>query len=197
MFEYLINTWWFIPILIFFARIIDVSIGTIRLIFISKGLKYYAPILGFFEVLIWLLAVKKVMTDADTSFFTMICYCGGFATGTYLGMVIEENVVSGKSIIRVMSKSHFELLDKLNEMNQKYTLIDATSESGPIKVIYLIVSKQNVPKILETIKATIPNAYYSMEDIKYVKDQKIINPAPTNFKAIFEKINVFNFRKGK
>jgi len=58
-------TWVILPLLIFFARILDVSIGTLRLIFVSKGYKFYAPILGFFEVVIWLLAIGQIMQHLD------------------------------------------------------------------------------------------------------------------------------------
>lgn len=192
MFEYLMSSWWFIPFLIFFARILDVSIGTIRLIFISKGLKLYAPILGFFEVLIWLLAVRKVITDVSTP-LTLFAYAAGYSTGTYVGMIVEEKVMTGRYIIRIMTKSHFELLDKLNEINQKYTILDGISESGPVKIIYMIVVKQNVNKILEIVKSAIPTAYYTIEDVRYAREDVL--PPTKTAKSILTKLNFF--KKGK
>ncbi|MBI2112485.1 hypothetical protein HYT52_03045 [Candidatus Woesearchaeota archaeon] len=80
-----------LPVLIFFARIADVSIGTVRVIFIAKGFKYLAPVLGFFEVLIWLTAIQQVFNNL-TNAFTYIGYAAGFATGTYVGIILEEKL---------------------------------------------------------------------------------------------------------
>ena len=78
-----------LPFMIFCARICDVTLGTIRVIFISKGIKYLAPIIGFFEVIIWLLAIGQVMNNL-TNIVAYIAYGAGFAAGTYIGMAIEE-----------------------------------------------------------------------------------------------------------
>ena len=94
-------TWVILPLLIFLARILDVSIGTMRLIFVSKGMKYLAPILGFFEVIIWLLAISQIMQHLDN----VLCYVAyglGFAMGNYLGIVLEEKMSIGTVLIRVI-----------------------------------------------------------------------------------------------
>ena len=83
--------WVVLPLLIFFARICDVTLGTIRVIFISKGFKYIAPCIGFFEVIIWLLAIGQVMNNI-TNVASYIAYGAGFATGTFVGMAIEEKL---------------------------------------------------------------------------------------------------------
>lgn len=78
--------WWgtiLIPLFILLARICDVSLGTLRIIFVSKGLKIWAPILGFFEVLIWILAIGELMQDVDKWYYYLF-YAGGFAAGNYL-----------------------------------------------------------------------------------------------------------------
>ncbi len=69
-----------LPLLIFLARICDVSIGTLRIIFVSKGVKKVAPVLGFFEVLIWIIAISKIMQNLD-NYVNYIAYAAGFATG--------------------------------------------------------------------------------------------------------------------
>ena len=94
--------WVILPLLIFFCRICDVSLGTIRVIFIAKGLKYIAPAIGFFEVIIWLLAIGQVMNNI-TNVACYIAYGGGFAAGTLLGMTVEERLSLGTVIVRVIS----------------------------------------------------------------------------------------------
>ncbi|MDD1706274.1 MAG: DUF5698 domain-containing protein, partial [Methanoregulaceae archaeon] len=94
--------WVILPLLIFFFRICDVSLGTIRVIFIAKGLKYIAPVIGFFEVIIWLLAIGQVMNNV-TNVASYIAYGGGFAAGTLLGMTVEERLSLGTVVVRVIS----------------------------------------------------------------------------------------------
>lgn len=169
MFEQILLSWWALPLMIFLARILDVSIGTIRLIFISKGLKYYAPILGFFEVLIWLLAVKNIMVGVAST-LTIIAYGLGFSTGTYIGMIIEEKIMTGNFLVRIMTKNQFELIEALNKENQRYTIVDGESETGKVKVIFLIVSKKKMNTVMNIIQTTVPTAYYTIENVKYARD---------------------------
>ncbi|MGE0793425.1 MAG: DUF2179 domain-containing protein [Candidatus Woesearchaeota archaeon] len=191
MINYLMETWWAIPLLIFLARILDVSIGTIRLIFISKGYKNYAPILGFFEVMIWLLAVKKVMTDVSTP-ITLIAYGAGFATGTYVGMAIEEKVMSGKNLIRVITKNYIPLVEELNRGNYPYTLVDGEGKNGKVKLFFMIVRKNQVPNLMILIKNIVPNAFYTIEDVRNARE----TPDLLEKKPFFSRFAMF-YRKGK
>jgi len=79
--------WVVLPVLIFIARVADVSLGTVRVIFITRGLKYFAPIVGFLEILIWLLAIGQIMRNLSHP-ICYIAYAGGFATGNYVGIWI-------------------------------------------------------------------------------------------------------------
>ena len=97
-------TWVVLPVLIFLARIMDVSIGTLRLIFVSRGYKYYAPMLGFFEVIIWLLAIGQIMQHLD-NFLCYLAYGLGFATGNYIGIYLDEKLSLGTVLIRIVSKT--------------------------------------------------------------------------------------------
>lgn len=113
-------TWVILPILIFLARISDQTIGTLRLIFLSKGQKFIAPFLGFFEVIIWLLTVGQIMQHLD-NVLAYIAYGGGFATGNYIGMVIEEKLSIGTVIIRIVPRNNTsELIAYLREKLWRY-----------------------------------------------------------------------------
>ncbi|HPA70469.1 MAG TPA: DUF5698 domain-containing protein, partial [Bacteroidales bacterium] len=83
-----------LPLFIFLARIFDVSLGTLRIIFVTKGMRIIAPLVGFFEVLIWLLAISRIMQDLD-NWVSYIAYAGGFATGNFVGMYLEERLAIG------------------------------------------------------------------------------------------------------
>jgi len=92
-----------VPLLIFFARICDVSIGTVRIIFVSKGYRYLAPLLGFFEVFIWLMAITRILENLDRWYY-YLAYCGGFATGNFIGIILEERIAIGYAAVRVISR---------------------------------------------------------------------------------------------
>jgi uncharacterized protein YebE (UPF0316 family) len=87
-------SWVVLPVLIFCARIIDVSVGTVRVILTSRGYRYAAPALGFIEVLIWLLAIGEIMKNlANPACY--VAYAGGFATGNYVGIYINQRLSLG------------------------------------------------------------------------------------------------------
>lgn len=161
-------TYAILPVLIFCSRIIDVSIGTVRLILLSKGHKYIAPLLGFFEVLIWLTAISRIMQNLD-NVFCFIAYAGGFATGNFIGMKIEERLALGSVIIRVICKLPADdLMNMLNEKGFGATYIKAQGNREEVCIIYTVVKRTAVNQVIEIINRFNPNAFYSIEDVKYV-----------------------------
>jgi len=161
------NTWIF-PILIFFARITDVTIGTVRIIMISKGFKFFAPILGFFEVLIWILVISKVMSDAST-IYHYIAYAAGFATGNLVGMLIEEKVALGYVVLRIVTvKPATELIQNLNDSGFGTTHLDATGSRGKVNIIYVVIKRTMLQTVISKIKIYNPNAFYTIEDVRFV-----------------------------
>lgn len=162
--------WVIIPLLIVFARIFDVSLGTIRIISIGRGYKFVAPLLGFFEVLIWLLAIRQIMQNL-TNIFYYVVYSGGFAAGTFVGMYIEEKLAIGILSIRIITrKDASELIDFLKSANYGVTSVDAQGATGPVHVIYTIVKRSNVQDIIEIINRFNPKAFYLIEDIRSVRE---------------------------
>lgn len=160
--------------LIFLSRIIDVSLGTIRMIFISKGFKYIAPILGFFEVLVWIVVVSKLMNNS-TGLILYVAYAAGFAAGTFVGMKLEEKLSLGKVIIQIITqKDSDELTNRLNEANYPLTITDAKGKKGDVKIIFSVINKKNLNKVVGIIKESNPKAFYSIEDVRYAHDNSLI-----------------------
>ena len=161
-------TYVILPILIFLARICDVSLGTIRVIFISKGIRYLAPIIGFFEVIIWLLAIGQIMNNL-TNFVAYIAYGAGFAAGTYIGMVIEEKISLGLVSVRIITKKDpQELIQYLRLHNYGVTSLDGERGTGKVKMVFTIIKRQDLPHVVGIIKQFHPNAFYSVDDVKSV-----------------------------
>lgn len=163
-----VTTYVIIPVLIFIARITDVSLGTIRIILVSKGLKKIAPVIGFFEILIWILAISKIIENLD-NWICYIAYAGGFATGNYVGMLIEEKLALGNELIRAITKRDAsDLVNELKENGFGVTFINAQGTQGEVGVLYVIVTRKKMNEVIEIIQRNNPKTIYTVEDIRYV-----------------------------
>lgn len=158
--------WIILPLLIFIARLADVTMATLRHIFISKGLKKIVPILGFFEVLIWLIAMRQVFSHLNNA-ACFIAWAGGFSAGTLLGMLIEERLAIGTQIIRVITNEPVgNLTEVFRTHHQGITIVDGHGAMGPVKLIFMIVKRSNKELVLDILHRHAPNAFYSIEDVK-------------------------------
>jgi uncharacterized protein YebE (UPF0316 family) len=187
--------WVLTPLLIFLARICDQSIGTIRIIFIGRGNKVIAPFLGFFEVLIWLLAIRQIMTNLTNGFY-YVAYAGGFAAGTFVGMFIEEKLAMGVMLIRIVtSQGDEELIARLKAEDYGVTSVDAEGARGRVHLIYTIVKRSDLPRVVDIIERFNPRAFYTIEDVRFAREGVF----PANEPSLLRNyINVFRFwKKGK
>lgn len=158
--------WVVLPLLIFISRLGDVTLATLRHIFISKGLKKIVPVLAFFEVLIWLVAIRQVFSNLN-SIPCFIAWAGGFSLGTYVGMQIEEKIALGMQIIRIITAANYtEFTAALQKINQGYTIVDGHGAQGPVKLIFIQFRRKNKAEIARLIAAHLPEAFYSIEDIR-------------------------------
>ena len=161
-----VQTYVILPIFIFFARIADVSFGTLRIIFISRGLKYLAPIVGFFEISIWLMAISQVLTNMG-HYSAFLAYALGFAVGNFVGILIEEKVAMGVSVIRIITPhSAFDLIEYLKSSGFRTTSTEAQGQYGNVSIIYTVIKRKQIPEVLNILKEYNPNAFYTIEDIR-------------------------------
>ncbi|MBS0012243.1 MAG: DUF2179 domain-containing protein [Bacteroidales bacterium] len=182
IFSYLV-----LPLLIFLARIGDVSLGTIRIIFVSKGMKNIAPLIGFFEILIWLLAISRIFQDLD-NWVAYIAYAGGFAAGNYIGMLLEERLAIGHEMIRVITKSEAgDLVSELKDSGFGVTSIKATGVEGEVGVVYIIVKRSMVNPVLKIINDYNPRALYTIEAIRMVNREVFHQAAPPHKKTLLHR----------
>jgi len=187
-------SFWILPILIFLARIVDVSIGTMRIIFVSKNLKKLAPLVGFFEVFIWINVIGQVMQNAN-SIIHYIAYAGGFAAGNYIGIVIEERIAMGNAIVRIITKEDTDdLLKYLRKEKCGVTIIDAQGKKGEVKVLLTVVQRKKLDEIYEAVDRLIPDSFVSTEDVKSVSDEGFLG-VPAKKKRFLGTFR--SLRKGK
>lgn len=168
-----------LPLLIFFARVCDVTLSTIRIIFVMNGKRNIAPILGFFEAFIWLLAVGQIIAQVD-NIFAYLAYAGGFATGTFVGMYVEERLAVGMAVLRLITKEINEgMLNFLHENNFSYSLVDGMGKSGKVNVVFFVVKRENLQRLIQGINEHHPNAFYTIENIRQVNEGHQFN-SPVN-----------------
>jgi uncharacterized protein YebE (UPF0316 family) len=159
-----------VPLLIFFARVCDMSLDTIRVIFMSKSIQYLPAIIGFFEVIIYLVAIGQVMNNL-TNAVCYIAYGAGFAAGTFIGMAIEERLSLGLTSVRIITKEDpTELMKFLRSHNYGVTSIDGEGGTGKVKMVFTIIKRQDLTHVIGIIKNFHPNAFYSVEEVKSVTE---------------------------
>jgi len=184
-----------IPVMIFLARICDVSIGTMRIIFVSKGKKNIAPVLGFFEVLIWITAISNIMQNLD-NYINYVAYAAGFATGNFIGMIIEEKLAMGIQMIRVFAHERGrDLVQILNSNGFGATSVEAHGAIEKVHLVYSIVHRHELANVLELINEFNPKAFFTIEDVKSV-NEGIFTPRKPATILPFSNI-LREWRKGK
>lgn len=158
---------WLLPILICLARVVDVSMGTVRSLLANKGHKKVAPIIGFFEVTIWVSAMGVVVQNLG-HWQNLLAYGLGYALGNFLGIYIEERIALGNSVVRIITNQDaHQLAAKLREMGYRATLLTGEGNTSEVSVIFLLVRRRTLRSLIPMIKAYNPHAVYSVEDIRY------------------------------
>ncbi len=178
MFDLIPAAW--IPIAIFFARICDVSLGTLRIVFVSKGMRLRAAALGFIEVLIWIMVVAQLIQHLN-NWVNFVAFAGGFAAGTYLGMVIENQLKVGTLIVRIITAEKVDkLINQLKDSGFMLTRIEAVGGSGPVHIVFTIVKRKRWNEVKKIIESFDANAFYSIEDVKFASSSDN-NKLPLNY----------------
>lgn len=155
-----------LPLIIFFFRVIDVSLDTMRIIFTNRGRKYIAPLLGFVQVTIWLMAISQVMKHTSNP-LCFLGYCCGFATGNFVGILIEEKVAAGLLAIRVIQTRESDVLvNVLRQLGHGVTVINGEGSAGPVNILFAVIKRRQLPQVVETIKEHSPAAFYSLEEVR-------------------------------
>lgn len=165
MFDLIPEIW--MPLFIFIARIWDVSLGTVRIIFVSRGMKFKAAALGFIEVLIWITVVAQLIQHLG-NWINLIAYAGGFSVGTYLGIILENKLKVGTIIVRIITHENSAgLAINLRKAGFRITSIQAEGQEGPVEIIFSVLKRKRWSEIVHIIESFNKDAFYSVEDVKY------------------------------
>ena len=159
-------TWVFLPLLIFVARVVDVGLGTLRIIFTARGKRQLAPLLGFVEVFIWVAVISQMVRGVN-HVVAYLAYAAGFAVGNFVGMWIENRLALGTVVLRIILAQAGDLLaDSLHQAGYGVTRVDGMGANGPVKLIYTIVRRKDLAGVLEIIHQTTPKAFIAIEEVR-------------------------------
>jgi uncharacterized protein YebE (UPF0316 family) len=166
MFDFLDTYPFWLPVIIFFGRIFDVSLGTLRIIFVSKGEKLKAPIIGFFEILIWVVIISQVFSRAN-DIVTYLSYAGGYAAGNYVGILIEKRIAFGVILCRVYTNKSGNKLLKLFTLNGfGATMTHGTGSVNEVDIVETILERKHLKKVSKIVLDFDKDAFYVIEDIR-------------------------------
>lgn len=152
------------PLIIFVLRIFDVSLATIRMLLAVRGIRAIAPLIGFFEVLIWLTAVGTAIQHLDSPLH-LVGYAGGFATGTLVGMLLEEKLAFGMATVRIVSRhGGVELAEALRARGFGVTEFAGHGREGSVEVVYAVLRRRELANVFSEVAAWDPDAFVTVEE---------------------------------
>ncbi|MBL8879277.1 MAG: DUF2179 domain-containing protein [Phycisphaerales bacterium] len=163
--------------LIICARIGDVSLGTIRTVFILRGRRALAVLLGFFEVLIWVTVVSKVISNLNHPIYA-VSYALGFASGNYVGMVIEHWLAIGHQALRVFSRRSVQLAESLRNAGYHVTEFAGTGRDGPITLLYTESARRDVADAIRIAERVDPDCFYVIDDVRSASSASMRTTTP-------------------
>lgn len=160
---------WAGALAIFIARVADVSLGTLRIAFISRGETTLAPLIAFVEMSIWLFAISQIMLNLNNPAY-YAAYAGGFATGVFTGLRIESRLALGSRMIRTISQEDLSpLLEALRVAGFGVTSVQAAGASGGVNLVFSVMKRSEVPQYMALVTAHHPDAFSSIEEVRSVE----------------------------
>ncbi|HET7010492.1 MAG TPA: DUF5698 domain-containing protein [Anaerolineales bacterium] len=155
-----------LPLVIFLLRVVDMSLDTLRVLFVVRGRRAAVWFLGFSQSAIWVAAITSVLANLD-NVWNLLAYAGGFATGTLLGMLIEERLALGHGHVRVISASQGPLLARtLRDAGHAVTELTGRGRDGAVSVLSASVRRRELERLLRLVGGVDPSAFVTVEEVR-------------------------------
>jgi len=176
-------------IAVFFLRIIDVSLGTIRTISTVQGRTRTAFLLGFVEVSMWLAVIAAIVPSVAERPILGVFYALGFSTGNVAGILIERKLAFGHTILRVFTAQKGEkLASSLRNAGHAVTCFEGTGRSGPVTELCVVCRRKDLREILSLVADIVPDAFYVTEPVGMVRSvRRPTMQTPTGWRAVLKK----------
>ncbi len=158
---------------VFFVRILDVSLGTIRTIVTIKGQRIVASLIGFVEVFVWFVIVNEALNTSETSIWIAVFYAGGFATGTYIGSFLSDIFIQGNLGVQVItSRKDNKVIEKLRNMGYGVSVIDVKGRDVKTEkyMLFIEIDKKHLKHLKQNIKKLDNDAFIVVNETKFVQN---------------------------
>jgi len=157
---------WLVTIVIFVLRVTDMSMDTLRVLFVIRGRRPLAWVFGFFQSMIWVVAITSVLSTMDNP-LNLIAYAGGFATGNVVGMWIEERMAIGHGHMRIMSSRRGSAIaDTIRQAGYAATELSGRGRDGMVSVINCSVRRRDVDRVRQQVQEIDPDAFITVQEIR-------------------------------
>ena len=155
-----------LPLLIFVARVVDVSLGTLRIICVIRGYRRLSVLLAFFEIIIWVYAITSVVSHLDR-FVNVVAYAGGFAAGNWLGMWIEQRLALGLQAVTLFSRGGAQAVaEGLRFADMVVTTLTGSGRDGPVTMCLAVVPRKQVPTVVKIARGIDPDVLITVADVR-------------------------------
>ncbi len=171
-------------LLIFLARIGDVTLGTLRTVCVIYGRRHLASLLGFFEVLIWIFVVAKVIGQAQQEPIYAVFYALGFATGNYIGITIEQRIAYGQQVVRIFTKLGHPVAAALRDEGWRVTQFDGRGRDGPLALLFIETSRKRTPELARRARELDASCFYVIDDIRSASAAMLSPPSTTGWRGL-------------
>ena len=184
-------------LLIFSARIGDVSIGTIRIIVTVQGRSIHWYFLEIFEHLIWITVIGVVIHKLETQPILAVFYAFGYATGNVVGIAVERKLAFGFMVLRVFTRTAGkQLANRLRGQGQPVTVFRGEGMNGPVDELYIACRRRDLKKILNTVNQEDLDAFYITEMARDVgKAARVTGFSPAGWRSVLKKNNVYQLKQ--
>jgi uncharacterized protein YebE (UPF0316 family) len=160
---------WLTALMIFGLRVIDMTLDTLRVLVVMRGKKKIAWVLGFFQAAVFVVAIGSVLSNLDNP-LNVIGYAAGFATGNVIGMLIEEKLAIGHTMVSIVSSRRgTEIAEKLRKNGYAVTEIAARGKDGMVTLLNVNVLRKNIGAVRQLVNDSDAEAFITSEDVRPIR----------------------------
>lgn len=155
---------------IFFARVVDMSLDVIRILMLTRDRRFLAAAIGFVEVAIFIVAISQVLSGGLNDPFKIIAYAGGFATGNYVGSLIDARLALGYISLQVFCDkcNHDQMGSTLRSEGFGVTSVSGQGRDGERTILFVTLKKKDLSKAISLLEKIYPEAFYSIYDARHI-----------------------------
>nr|WP_319474318.1 DUF5698 domain-containing protein [uncultured Sphaerochaeta sp.] len=155
----------YLALMIFLARVLDVSLGTLRHALVIRGKKALTFVIAFVESIIWVFAVSRVINDLSDPLMA-IAFAFGFAAGTFVGITLESMLKIGDQVVKVFTQKGSAVAQLLRDQGFRVTEFQGNGRDGTIYLLFVQVPRRSVKQVMKLTRSIDPTCYLVVEDIK-------------------------------